>query len=303
MAFFRSRETFFEAAMTGDVGELAYCLDNKKFSINVADSFGNTALHVAIQFRQGDAIKLLLRYGPDFDAQGKDGLTPLMLAMEKCKPSLIIPIIRAPGGNPNTHDNNYVYPLHKAAATGEMDIVKALVEHGADVNVRTRDTEDTPLHMAIANGRRAVAEYLVHKGARIDIAGKEGKTAQQLAKEAGPKMYAIIDPQSVANDRMREAPMEVWELATPTQVAKISTLPALQRKITEIFNFETRERMTVTRNLKTGAESVGEAEAFASLAEEAVDLATQKLKTLGGRAPGSKPEPKVGGSVVGKFKI
>lgn len=303
MAFFRSRETFFEAAMTGDVGELAHCLDNKKFSINVADSFGNTALHIAIQFRQADAVKLLLRYGPDFEAQGKDGLTPLMLAMEKCRPSLIIPIIRAPGSNPNTHDNNYVYPLHKAAATGEMDIVKALVEAGADVNVRTRDTEDTPLHMAITNGRRAVAEYLVHKGARIDIAGKDGKTATQLAKDAGPRMMHIVDPQAAANERMREAPMEVWELATPMQVAKISTLPALQRKITEIFNFETRERMTVTRNLKTGAESVGESEAFADLAAEAVELAAQKLKVLGGGAPGSKAVPANANSPVGKFKI
>ncbi|TAL27556.1 MAG: hypothetical protein EPN97_16955 [Alphaproteobacteria bacterium] len=301
MAFFRSRESFFEAAMTGDVEELKACL--KKFSINTADSFGNTALHIAIQFRQGDAIRLLLQHGPDFEAQGKDNLTPLMLAMEKCKPSLIIPIIKAQGSNPNTHDNNYVYPLHKAAASGEMDVVKALVEHGADVNVRTRDTEDTPLHMAIRNGRRGVAEYLVQRGARIDIAGKDGLTATQLAKEAGPKMMLIVDPQTAANDRMREAPMEIWELATPTQVAKISTLPALQRKITEIFNFETRERMTVTRNLKTGAESVGEAEPFANLAEEAVDLAAKKLKVLGGRAPGSKPEPAAGNSPVGKFKI
>jgi hypothetical protein len=300
MAIFSSKKTFFEAAAIGDLDELGYCL--KKFGANTKDFAGDTVLHVAVEKGQVDAVRLIVQYKPDFEAQGKKGLTPLMLAMDKEKPALALTLIRA-GANANTHDANYVYPLHKAAAAGEMDVVKALVAAGADVNVRTRDTEDTPLHLAITNGRRGVAEYLVQKGARIDIAGKDGKTAAQLAKEAGAKMQLIVDPQTAANENMRQPPVEVWELATPTQVAKISTLPALQRKITEIFNFETRERSTVSRNLKTGAEAVGDSEPFASLSDDVVAIARAQLKTLGGRLPGAKQDAPVGNSAVGRFKI
>ncbi len=303
MPFFSSRRSFFEAAMTGDVAELQHCLGEKNFDVDMKDDKGDTALHTAVNFRQVDAVKLIVRYHPDFDAAGKDGLSPLMLAMEKGNRQIILAIIRAEGSTPNTHDEKYVYPLHKAAAEGEMDVVRALVEKGADVNVRTRDTEDTPLHLAIANGRRGVAEYLVSRGARIDIAGKDGKTAAQLAKDTGPSMLKVVDPQSAANENMRQPPMEVWELAAPTVVAKISTLPALQRKITEIFNFETRERQTVTRNLKTGTESPSETAPFTSLSDDAVAIARAQLKTLGGKLPGEKPEGPVGNSVVGKFKI
>src|SRR5262245_21477209 len=178
MPLFSTKQTFFDAAMTGDLAELAHCLENKKFNINMKNYEGNTVLHTAIKYGQLDAIKYLVSRQPDFERHDKDGRSPLMLAMEKDKPAFALALI-AGGAPPNTHDRNYFYPLHKAAMAGEMDIVKALVEAGADVNVRTRDTEDTPLHMAISNGRRGIAEYLVSKGARIDIAGKNGKTAAQ----------------------------------------------------------------------------------------------------------------------------
>lgn len=303
MPLFSSKKTFFDAAMTGDTDELAYCLGEKHFNVNMKNGAGDTALHVALTYRQVEAVKVIVRYKPDFELTGKAGLTPLMLAMEMGKPEMALAIIRADGASPNTHDAKYVYPLHKAAAEGEMDIVRALVERGADVNVRTRDTEDTPLHLAIQQGRRGVAEYLVNKGARIDIAGKDGKTCAQLAKEQGPQMLKVVDPQFAANENMRQPPMEIWELATPTTVAKISTIPALQRKITEIFNFETRERQTITRNLKTGQDLQGETEPFSQLSDDALAIARGKMKTLGGKIPGMAEEPAVGASPVGKFRF
>ena len=303
MPFFSTKTTFFDAAMSGDTGELGYCLGEKHFDVNMKNVAGDTALHVALTYRQVEAVKLIVRYKPDFELTGKAGLTPLMLAMEMGKPEMALAIIRAEGSSPNTHDAKYVYPLHKAAAEGQMDIVKALVERGADVNVRTRDTEDTPLHLAIQQGRRGIAEYLVQKGARIDIAGKDGKTAAQLAKDQGPQMLKVVDPQFAANENMRQPPMEIWELATPTTVAKISTIPALQRKITEIFNFETRERKTVTLNLKTGQDLPPETESFEQISDDALAIARGKMKTLGGKIPGEKPQEFVGNSAVGKFRF
>lgn len=306
MPLFSTKQTFFDAAMTGDLAELAHCLENKKFNINMKNFEGNTVLHVAIKYGQLDAVKYLAGRMPDFERHDKDGRSALMLAMEKDKPAFALALIAA-GAPPNTHDKEYVYPLHRASQAGEIDIVKALVEAGADVNVRTRDTEDTPLHMAIMGGRRGIAEYLVSKGARIDIAGKNGKTAAQLAKDTGPKMYDIVDPGAKEREyKPLPSPTENWDLVGTSSVAKISVIPSLNRRITEIFNFETQERVTVSQNLKTNAETSTAPEAFSTLVEGVVDTAAEKLQLLGGRVPGNAPgakAPRINDSPVAKFGI
>lgn len=302
MALFSNKTTFFDAAMTGDTAELAYCIDQKKFSVNSKDIKGNTILHVAIHHGQLEAVRLILSRSPDLEQEDKEGLTPLMRAMEKDKIPIILAIIRA-GANPNTHDRDYIYPLHKAAMAGEADVVKALVEAGADVNVRTREFEDTPLHFAITSGRRGVAEYLVANKARIDIAGKDGKTQQQLAKDIGPKMLDVVDPGHAAREyKPPPPPSETWDIVNPVSISKISTIPALHRKITEIFNFETQERVTISQNTKTNAETITPAEPFAELSEGVLEQAAEKLQLLGGRIPGAK-RPKIDDSPIGRMKF
>ena len=63
--------------------------------------------------------------------------------------------------------------LHAAAKFGHVEIVKFLVERGADVDQLTYDGPDhnkyTPLHVAAIAGRLSVVEYLVAHGATIDI--------------------------------------------------------------------------------------------------------------------------------------
>ncbi len=306
MAFLSSKKTFFDAARDGDIAELTYCLDTKKFSMGSKNIDGDTVLHLAVKYGQLEALKFLASRSPGFDQHDKVGRSPLMLAMEKDKPVFALALI-ALGAPPNTHDLNYVYPLHKAAGAGETDIVKALLAAGADVNVRTKDTEDTPLHFAITGGRRGIAELLVAARARIDIAGKDGKTAAQLAKDTGPKMYEIVDPGAKEREyNPLPTPTENWDLVTPMSVSKISVIPALNRRITEIFNFETQERTTISQNMKTNAETVTPPEAFSGLVDGVVDLAAKKLQLLGGRLPGSTPgakRPRIDDSPIGKMNF
>ena len=67
-------------------------------------------------------------------------------------------------------------PLHTAAKSGDTDLVKLLVQRGADVNARlpnmkmmTSDAEPegiTPLGLAIKYGRTGTADYLRSVGAK-----------------------------------------------------------------------------------------------------------------------------------------
>jgi ankyrin repeat protein len=60
--------------------------------------------------------------------------------------------------NPNTHVEK---PLHEAAERN-LDTVKLLVEHGADVDVRDLQ-ENTPLHLAAGAGKTDVVKFLVER--------------------------------------------------------------------------------------------------------------------------------------------
>jgi uncharacterized protein len=75
-----------------------------------------------------------------------------------------------------------VMPLHSALSGNHREIVELLVEHGAPINGASAEGW-TPLHYAAHNGDAEMAEYLVQHGAK-PCAGPEGKTPADMAREA-----------------------------------------------------------------------------------------------------------------------
>ena len=57
-------------------------------------------------------------------------------------------------------------PLVFAATHGHLDIVRLLLDRGAQIDIHTR--LDRPLHVAIANGHEAVARFLLERDARVE---------------------------------------------------------------------------------------------------------------------------------------
>lgn len=67
----------------------------------------------------------------------------------------------------NARDGAGWTPLHLAAQAGRADVVKVLVERGADVDARD-DRGGTPLQRALYHGQGDVADVLVECGADPD---------------------------------------------------------------------------------------------------------------------------------------
>ena len=76
---------------------------------------------------------------------------------------------------PNQHIFFDVSVLWIAASINNFEIVKLLVEHGANINHTTR-TNSTPLRGACFNGNLDMARYLIENGADIHIAKENNDT-------------------------------------------------------------------------------------------------------------------------------
>ncbi len=78
-------------------------------------------------------------------------------------------------------------PLQLAAEQGRMEIVRYLVEAGADVNATTPDRtgEVTPLRFAITNGDIEMVQYLIDNGADVNKANNQGWTPLMTAVRHG----------------------------------------------------------------------------------------------------------------------
>ncbi len=71
----------------------------------------------------------------------------------------------------------------EAAREGHEDVVQLLVEHGANVNAQTEETQETALTLACCGGFLEVAQYLIDHGE----GGRGGRETEGGGGEGGLK--------------------------------------------------------------------------------------------------------------------
>ena len=82
----------------------------------------------------------------------------------------------ADGVDVNAKDDEYgATSLHITVEYGYKEIVKLLIDAGADVHEKDKNGS-TPLHDAALNGQKEIAELLIDKGADVNAKNKFGDT-------------------------------------------------------------------------------------------------------------------------------
>jgi len=165
--------------------------------------FGVSALGYAIQEDKSDdlwIVQMLLNSGADpnsimtnsfySDGRFRKG-TALLKAIDLNYLDMVKKLINAGAdANPGTRIDIVGTPLQKAAEIGSMDIVHLLLGHGADVNAPPHyDHGATALQFAAIGGYMAIALLLLEKGANVNAlpAQIDGRTALEGAAEHGRK--------------------------------------------------------------------------------------------------------------------
>lgn len=126
-------------------------------------------LHGAL-YRE-DALELvrLLRVGHDPNARDDSGQTPLTVAAsrESLAAYGLVEALLDFGADPDTGNKSGLSPLHRAVLTGNLAVVKLLLDRGADPSARKSGARTTPLLTAYAQGRFGIVEALKKAGATV----------------------------------------------------------------------------------------------------------------------------------------
>ena len=110
-----------------------------------------------------------------------NGFTPLIVASSKGNLTVVESLVRA-GAEKEAKDLHGFTPLLLASSQGHLAVVGLLVRAGTEV--KTKDG-CTPLMFASGKGHLPVVQALVRAGADVAAAAANGKTAEQMARQAG----------------------------------------------------------------------------------------------------------------------
>jgi ankyrin repeat protein len=142
----------FDAAALGHIDRLRARLEEDPTRATAFAGDGFTALHLAAFFGKLDAARVLLAGGASVDAYGRNELAN--------------------------------QPLHSAAAGRHVEVCRALLGAGADIEA-TQHGGYTPLHEAAHSGDVELAELFLSAGADPSAVTTDGRSAIDLATDAG----------------------------------------------------------------------------------------------------------------------
>jgi N-ethylmaleimide reductase len=133
----------------------------------------DTELIQAVQNNQLSVVQSLLAIGANVnirDRNAKGHLTPLMIAAQQGNTEMVKLLLDS-GADPYMLDSDSGDSvLHQACTSGSTEVIQLLIEAGAFVNVLSATGNPaTPLHNALRHGHLACAEVLVHAGAELNL--------------------------------------------------------------------------------------------------------------------------------------
>jgi ankyrin repeat protein len=159
-----------QAAAKGNTS-LVESLISSGADINSRDDLGATPLFLAAVKGHTETVVLLIQNGAEIDARNQHGITPLFPAAGRGHLSLVQILVKS-GANVNAVSENLNHtPIFSSV---NVEIAKALMEGGAEINIRDK-LGQSPLIRAAMNGRSDIVVFFLNTGEIVLKEGEAGK--------------------------------------------------------------------------------------------------------------------------------
>lgn len=175
-----SYEDWFQSLKRDEPALVEYLL-KRGFDPNTPDPNGIPSLFYAL--REGSlksADLIIASPKAKVDERTPADETPLMMASLKGQTAVVRKLV-AKGADVNKTGWT---PLHYAATSGHVDIIKILLDESAYIDAESPNGT-TPLMMAAHYGTRDAARFLLEAGADPAVKNQKGLAAADFAKGAG----------------------------------------------------------------------------------------------------------------------
>lgn len=158
------------------------CPEDKILNIEAKDpASGDTPLFLAVINGYADVVEALLHKGANVNEKYRYGHCPLHIAAESGHVEVVKVLLQHNNIDVNVKDPNGCSPLHMAAQQGHVALVEVLLQHNnIDKNIQEQD-EWTPLHMAVHQNHVGVVNALLAKKVKVDIKNTYNMTPLDIA--------------------------------------------------------------------------------------------------------------------------
>ncbi len=248
-------------------------------------------IHEAAQKGDLAAVKAFVEKDPEsVGVKDPNGRTALHWACRGVHPDVVRYLLEH-GADVNARDQAAVTPLHSVSSRGHLEAAQALIAAGARLDAKMAD-QSTPLHLAAANGHKETALFLFEKGAPVDV--QDGKEDTPLHAAAWGDRWDIVgllaDRISAGGRASLNKPD--FDGHTLLHIAgRAGRLDAVEQLIAAGAGLDLRNaRGQTAYNL---AQAGGFGEVAASLARAGADQSPQEFPALSGPYMGQTPPGKI----------
>ncbi|KAH6926912.1 hypothetical protein HPB50_023528 [Hyalomma asiaticum] len=182
-------------------------LVNAGADVAATDKDGLTALHCAASRGHVDCLETLVSLcGADVDAVDSNGCSALFYAVTLGHADCTQLLLKY-GAVPNRQDHKGRTPAHCGAAKGQMETLKILWQHGANLYMRNQ-RGDLPLHEAVQSGRKDLVQWLLElQPSAVNSPNNNGRCALHVAAMANSveMCKVLMDRGAEVNPVMRNS--------------------------------------------------------------------------------------------------